>query len=362
MFDERSTLTRDPLQTSRKADSIRRVPRWAAPVWTLATLLIFGLLFGFAFLGNSSSDNELNTIAIGEMDLGRRVKGENPLADDVEHLPEPDPATSREVRFEMTKPSGNRSWVKVIWSLDEIEAAGATVGSTVDFDMPELGIVGLARCTYIGPCPEFKEGDGNLVIGVFKHEPDGPIVNVHIEGLDTPIGSTANHPFWSEDRQEFVEAGELRTGEQVLSELRGVVRVRSVTPAADARYVFNLTVHNQHVYEVSVFGVLVHNTYLYHMHHTIPRGIQKRLKNAKNKIYKDPRIKGKAGLPNRRPVKAKRHREIHSGRGYKQRGGVGGGHYSNRFHEGILQFGGYKKVTAEQVLMIRDILVRRFGI
>ncbi|MCH7729678.1 MAG: AHH domain-containing protein, partial [Planctomycetes bacterium] len=184
----------------------------------------------------------------------------NPLADDVEHLPEPDPATSREVRFEMTKPSGNRSWCKFIWTLDEIEAAGAKVGATVDFDMPELGIVGPARYTYIGPCPEFKEGDGNLVIGVFKHEPDGPIVNVHIEGLDTPIGSTANHPFWSEDRQEFVEAGHLQPNEQVWSELRGVVRITSVTRAPDAKYVYNLTVHNQHVYEVSELGVVVHNS------------------------------------------------------------------------------------------------------
>ncbi|MCH7727852.1 MAG: AHH domain-containing protein, partial [Planctomycetes bacterium] len=175
-------------------------------------------------------------------------------------LPEPDPATSREVRFEMTKPSGNRSWFKLVWSLDEIEAAGATVGSTVDFNMPELGIIGPARCTYIGLCPEFKEGDGNLVIGVFKHEPDGPIVNVHIEGLEKPIGSTANHPFWSEDWQDYVAAGDLQQGEQVWSELRGTIRVKSVTPAPDVKYVYNLTVHNQHVYEVSELGVVVHNS------------------------------------------------------------------------------------------------------
>lgn len=73
------------------------------------------------------------------------------------------------------------------------------------------------------------------------------------------IGCTANHPFWSEDRQEFVEAGHLQVGERVRTRLDEVAAVVSIKPRPPTAWVYNLEVQGEHVYEVGPSGVLVHN-------------------------------------------------------------------------------------------------------
>src|SRR5690606_29757939 len=57
---------------------------------------------------------------------------------------------------------------------------------------------GNAELLAIDPCPPIAEQPGcRTVTGVFRHQ-SAKIVDVHIVGLDAPIGATANHPFWSE--------------------------------------------------------------------------------------------------------------------------------------------------------------------
>jgi hypothetical protein len=53
---------------------------------------------------------------------------------------------------------------------------------------------------------------------------------------------------------------------------------------------------------------------------------------------------------------------IHAGTGYIQNGGIGGGHYNNAFHELIRKNGDYDRVTAEDLVRMRDLLVRIFDI
>jgi len=76
------------------------------------------------------------------------------------------------------------------------------------------------------------------------------------------IGCTANHPFWSEDRQEFVEAGHLQVGERVRTRLDEVAAVVSIKPRPPTAWVYNLEVQGEHVYEVGPNGTLVHNACL----------------------------------------------------------------------------------------------------
>jgi hypothetical protein len=85
------------------------------------------------------------------------------------------------------------------------------------------------------------------------------VIDLWVEGLDEPIGCTPNHPFWSEDRQDFVPAAELQLGER-LRHRDGTSRVTAATPRAGKHRVYNLEVHGEHVYRVSGSGVLVHNT------------------------------------------------------------------------------------------------------
>ena len=61
------------------------------------------------------------------------------------------------------------------------------------------------------------------------------------------------------DRQEFVQAGSLEIGER-LQTLSGDVKVvQQKLPRPGPQPVFNLEVHNEHVYFVGQDGVLVHN-------------------------------------------------------------------------------------------------------
>ena len=77
------------------------------------------------------------------------------------------------------------------------------------------------------------------------------------------IGTTANHPFWSIDRQEYVQAGRLEIGER-LQTLSGDVKiVQQKLPRPGPQPVFNLEVHDEHVYFVGEDGVLVHNAKAY---------------------------------------------------------------------------------------------------
>ncbi|MDW8265044.1 MAG: Hint domain-containing protein, partial [Gemmataceae bacterium] len=135
-------------------------------------------------------------------------------------------------------------------------------------DLPELGAEGTAKVLRIGPCPPIAAGNGHIVTASFKHEPDGELLTVTIDGEE--IGWTANHPFWSEDRQEFVEAGQLRVGERVCSRLEQIAAVVAIKPRPPTTWVYNLEVQGEHVYEVGPSGVLVHNR-CEGLHHFWPR-------------------------------------------------------------------------------------------
>jgi hypothetical protein len=224
-------------------------------VWTLLTLLAVGYC-GFMGL----KDIGRTTKPIAEIELGDRTAGRNPLREQVTDEPEPAPETHRAVYFEMTKPSGN--WVKfrLLWSLDDIEAAGAKPGATVYVEMPEMGVIGGARVVAVQPCPPIKNGNGNVVTGIFEHEPEDGLINVWVEGNKKPMGCTPHHLIWSEDRLDYVHANELKSGERVWSNVVGVLPVTGITNRPKNERVYNLQIHGEHIYEVTDFGVLVHNT------------------------------------------------------------------------------------------------------
>jgi dUTPase len=99
-------------------------------------------------------------------------------------------------------------------------------------------------------------------------------------------------------------------------------------------------------------GVLKGVKAFYHRHHTIPTEIRKKLPP---KIRNHPDIIGRKGLPNRKEVEAGEHLGIIH-KGYR------GGAYNKRFEEEILKRGGYESVTVDDILEIRDMLVKEFGI
>jgi hypothetical protein len=216
----------------------------------------------------SSSSNDRasspRALPIKDLRLMQRVVGQNPQVTDEQRAAfEPiDPAQWRALTLEMTKEDGGRLEIELARPLSWIEFNEAVEGGWVYLDLEELGAVGEARVVGIAPCPPL-EGDpaspAGLITGLFRHE-SGEVVDVHIAGLDEPIGTTANHPFWSEDQQTFVPASALGVGEQVRT-LAGLAHVTSVTARGPPESVYNLEVHGEHVYQVTSLGVLVHNSY-----------------------------------------------------------------------------------------------------
>ncbi len=199
----------------------------------------------------------LITQPIETIRVGQRVLGTNPNRDEVEEFEEPDPKTWRTIEVEQIKPSGKKLYATLLRPLEWIEEELDPEANTIELDLPELGAEGEAKVLAIGPCPPIAPGNGHIVTATFKHEPDGELLTVTV-GNDE-IGCTANHPFWSEDRQEFVAAGQLREGERVRTRLEEVAAVVAIKPRPPTDWVYNLEVQGEHVYEVGPGGVLVHN-------------------------------------------------------------------------------------------------------
>jgi len=201
------------------------------------------------------------TRAIVSVKLGERVLGENPELDGLREgeaptEQDPDPATWRQVDLRMPEGEG---WleISVLRPAEWLEANDVRAGESVALRLPELGTEGEAEVLSIAPCPPIRAGAGHVVTGRFLHHSAHNMLDLRVEGEREPIGVTANHPFWSEDRQAFVPAGELKPGERLRTS-DGVSCVISLTECADEA-VCNLEVQGQHVYRVAASGILVHN-------------------------------------------------------------------------------------------------------
>ena len=201
---------------------------------------------------------------IEKVQVGDRTLGRNPIREQVDpDAPEPDPNTWRKLVIRMTKESGRELRINLLRPQKWIEAAKATAGGSFFLNLPEMGAVGVAHVDAIEPCPPVKRGRGNVVTGTFHHEadPDKKILRVEFSDGTILKGVTDNHPFWSEDRQGFVPVGELRKGDRVRVNggLAAVASVSSRLPYP-GEMLYNLEVHNEHVYQVTTAGILVHNS------------------------------------------------------------------------------------------------------
>lgn len=190
--------------------------------------------------------------------------GENPLREQVDpDAPEPNPETWRKLVLRMEKESGRELRVNLLRPVEWIEQAGAEEGGLFYLNLPEMGAVGDAHVVAIEPCPPIESGRGNVVTGTFHHEADPDVKILQVEFSDGAVikGVTDNHPFWSEDRQDFVPVGELKQGDRVRTQ-NGITSITSMS----SRYpdpgemLYNLETHNEHVYQVTTAGILVHNS------------------------------------------------------------------------------------------------------
>lgn len=242
---------------------------------TLAAFLIAGVCFlprlgqlwhtvepaAVATVPTPVEQQKFLTKPIEQIRPGDRVLAHNPeRSDDDEErdLPDPNGSTWRLLQLELTAADGHRVDIQLLRPVQWIEEYSAVVGGTVWLDLEELGAVGHAKILTISPCPPIQPGEGRIVTGTFRHD-SSDILDVHIHGQPA-LGCTGTHPFWSEDRQAFIRADQLRAGDRLRTADGQTTFVVSVARRAGTEPVYNLEVDVEHVYYVGQAGVLVHNS------------------------------------------------------------------------------------------------------
>ncbi|MBI3862421.1 MAG: hypothetical protein HY290_11050, partial [Planctomycetia bacterium] len=239
-----------------------------------------------------SAKRTLVTRPIQDIRPGMRVLAKNPELVNVDvSQAEFTPENTHLVVLHMLKRDGGELTIERLMSVDELAFAAddqislefesgesiraaltataddfdaeSSVGTIIELDLPELGAEGPAEIVAVRSCPEIEPDDctgRRLVTSVFRHAAAN-VVDVSTEATDSSIGATANHPFWSEDRQAFIPAGELRSGERLRRADGRIDKVTAIVPRAGPEPVFNLEVDGEHVYFVGTDGLLVHNSY-----------------------------------------------------------------------------------------------------
>ena len=185
------------------------------------TSLWIGVAVTVGWLGYSSADTAATrrlsptSQAIETIAVGTHVLAENPT-DEADHefgvcVESED---WRKLTLLAQKADGTTADVVLLRPLWWLEAQRAQVGGQVELHAPECGIEGHARVLAIDACPPVTRPPPGYrtVTGTFRHHA-AQICRVRAEQLDTTIACTPNHPFWSEDLQQFVRADELRPGE-----------------------------------------------------------------------------------------------------------------------------------------------------
>ena len=114
------------------------------------------------------------------------------------------PPAWRTVPLTMPDGSGGVVEMRLLRSEDWIERLDARPGGAVQLTLEEWSISGPATIEPIEPCPAIASGPGRLVTATFTRT-TGDVVDLHLEGLDEPIGVTATHKVFSADRGDFIE-------------------------------------------------------------------------------------------------------------------------------------------------------------
>jgi len=167
--------------------------------------------------------------------------------------------TWRVLQLHVDKPDGGWMQVSLARPVTWIEQAQRNRDGRLWLELSELDIADWATVVGIDECPAQIEGQGRLVTGRFEHS-SAEVLSLYVEGERNPIGTTASHPFWSQDRQAFVSAELLTATERLRLEDGRTAAVTRIEQLPGTQSVYNLEVDGEHVYHVGLNGVLVHNT------------------------------------------------------------------------------------------------------
>ncbi len=251
----RTEPTDEPVPNPSPKKKKRRRFSMVGLVWMFAALALSGFCLFMGLTGFHPDTKPIDQFHVGMIVPPDALHGDNDLL----YGERVHPKTWRHLFVKGKKDDGSRWDADLLVPLWWITEHDARVGGQVHISVPECNIDGQARVVTLGPCPEIDDIDGRVVTSVFRHH-SANVLDLRVEGLAEPIGTTANHPFFSVDHAEFVRADELQPGEMLRLIDGTPIRVISSTPRPGTHTVYNLQVSVDHVYHVTKAGVLVHNS------------------------------------------------------------------------------------------------------
>ena len=215
-----------------------------------------------ASISTSGHNKKLISTPIEDLRVGMRVVGKNPIRSQTSEIDAPIPEKWRTIHFKIKSPSGKEVKGTILRPLSWLTENDVKVGNVIYLILSDMNIKGNAEIISVCECPAIEAGDGPVITGTFQHLADN-IFNIYVENEKTPIGATSEHPFWSNDRQNFIPAKELRVGEELETSLGKSNRVTSIEPRGGEEMVYGLEVAGEHVYHVTSNSLLVHNSSVY---------------------------------------------------------------------------------------------------
>jgi len=95
--------------------------------------------------------------------------------------------------------------VRTLRLLGWIGERNAAPGSWIEYSLDKLDLTGLAHVVSVEDCVESKPGTGRVVLTTLTHV-SKVVVNLMVEGLDTPLELTPGHRLFSEDHESWIQA------------------------------------------------------------------------------------------------------------------------------------------------------------
>lgn len=107
--------------------------------------------------------------------------------------------------------------------------------------------------------PETGETASRPVTALIRHGGEHRMVDLTFDD-DSELTATDHHPFWNASTRSFVDAIDLKVGEQVLSSGGRTLTVTASHSYTDTLMAYNLEVEGIHTYYAGETPVLVHNS------------------------------------------------------------------------------------------------------
>ena len=265
----------------------------------LAVCLLLALLLNFVIgpqkistAGTTGSADAIALKAIEDVQVGDRVLTK--ISEELRELARAqigtlpfwdersiDPEDWRKIELTLNRDDGSEMEITLLRPLVWLRENGIVAGREINLSLPEMKQAGLAQIKHVAPCPTPHPGDGSVVTGTFASTV-GMILAINIEGVSEPILSTPEHPFYRIDDHRFIGAAELRPGDHI-QHLSGSARIERVVLRTGEFRVYNLEVHECHVFRVASSGVLVHNAW--GAEQTAKKLLMEQLRRRKNAEY-----------------------------------------------------------------------------